>query len=313
MIPTWKKVKSTIIPLLFITSVILILVVPKSKQENTQKEADLKKINMQVLFPSGIQYANASTDSTIDADTSLSAGIYQYRNFYLQKGKLTLNPADYGEKIVITATQKIIIDKDASIYLTRSGNKGAFADTKAKGMSPGINYQLAGGGGGNVTRGGDGDCRVKNDAGSISPITSEVVENGGSGGGVSEKNKTDIGGSGGGLLYLIAPEIDIQGEIIADGGNGTGGGGGGSGGTVILYSDNVSIRGTISLKGGAGGTAFVQGGGGGSGGVLIINRPLSTQEYNQILFGGGIYGKALDLYSGCNGTKGSDGAVILLQ
>jgi hypothetical protein len=82
---------------------------------------------------------------------------------------------------------------------------------------------------------------------------------------------------------------------------------------VVIYSDKISVDGTISLKGGQGGTAFVQGGGGGSGGSLVISKPLSPQKYSLIDLAGGMYGKALDLYSGCDGTKGTDGAIILLQ
>ena len=308
----WQRVKPIIIPLLFITLIILVLITPESKQQNIQKQPNLMKVSLQALFPSGIQYVNVSTDSTISTDTSMPAGIYEYRNFDLQKGKLTLNAADFGGKIEITAAQKITIGKDAVIYLTGSGSKGALAGTKAAGLLAGINYQLAGGGGGNITGGGDGDCRVKKVAISIPAMTKEVVESGGSGGGVSEKNKTDIGGYGGGILYLIAPEIEIQGKIVADGSDGIGAGGGGGGGTVVLYSNNISIDGTISLKGGRGGTAFVQGGGGGAGGILVTYKPLNP-AYDLINLSGGMYGKALDLYSGCDGTKGADGAIILLQ
>ena len=115
----------------------------------------------------------------------------------------------------------------------------------------------------------------------------------GSGGG-----DRDLGGSGGGLLWLeVSGELRNDGVIGAPGVAGavtttpeaSGGGGGGAGGALILIVGNLTGAGAFDLSGGAGGSEVrgerrrgrrcaslparrvcVQGGGGGSGGVINV-------------------------------------------
>jgi hypothetical protein len=72
------------------------------------------------------------------------------------------------------------------------------------------------------------------------------------------------GGNGGGLIVLMAPEVELNGSLVADGADGAdgqdanyapgGGGGGGTGGVAVIYGEDITNSGTISAAGGNGGT-----------------------------------------------------------
>ncbi|MFV9677367.1 MAG: hypothetical protein ACNYVW_06925 [Methanosarcinales archaeon] len=92
------------------------------------------------------------------------------------------------------------------------------------------------------------------------------------------------GGNGGGAVFLNAPQINVHGNISANGAAGSagigaddpssGGGGGGGGGIIIIQGDDVNLSSaTLSANGGAGGVGGLgtggqgKGGGGGGGGA----------------------------------------------
>lgn len=84
------------------------------------------------------------------------------------------------------------------------------------------------------------------------------------------------GGNGGGVLYLEAHKIIVNGAITADGEGGgdthgpyEGGGGGGAGGTVVLIAREFEFEGTVSADGGDGGDGFnYANGGAGADGII---------------------------------------------
>lgn len=85
---------------------------------------------------------------------------------------------------------------------------------------------------------------------------------GGSGGAIANGLPLNAGGNGGGVLYLEALKIIVNGVITAEGDDGgtsdifyNGGGGGGAGGMIILIAREFEFEGTISADGGAHGTA----------------------------------------------------------
>jgi len=107
-------------------------------------------------------------------------------------------------------------------------------------------------------------------------LPSNVAAGGGGGakGGDSEggTNGKDggAGGAGAGMIILVAPEIEINGQVLAEGedgedgvgaedgstcgtGGGGGSGGGGAGGLIYLVNENLYESGTVSVAGGAGG------------------------------------------------------------
>jgi len=89
----------------------------------------------------------------------------------------------------------------------------------------------------------------------------------GSGGGDS-----NLGGAGGGFIWVEAVSFDLDGDLVGSGAPGNPavlpsglGGGGGSGGSLVLVTANLTGAGIVDFGGGAGGAP---GGGGGAGGVL---------------------------------------------
>ncbi|QOC21587.1 fibronectin type III domain-containing protein [Wenzhouxiangella sp. AB-CW3] len=77
-----------------------------------------------------------------------------------------------------------------------------------------------------------------------------------------------LGGRGGGSIYLLAEQIDLDGEIRVDGERGTESGGYPSGGSVWIETDTIAGAGSISARGGrrTNSNAFY----GGSGGRVAI-------------------------------------------
>ncbi len=119
---------------------------------------------------------------------------------------------------------------------------------------------------------------------------------GGSGGGTARREAgvpLNIGGFGGGgggaMLFAVSGTLTLNGNILANGGNGSPlavtsgvsrGSGGGSGGGVRLIASLLAGSGNININGGQGGfgTGNVNGGGGGHGRVRL--------EGDEIIFSG---------------------------
>lgn len=89
---------------------------------------------------------------------------------------------------------------------------------------------------------------------------------------------------GGGVLYLKAEKMIIDGNIEANGASGkTDSSGGGSGGSILIESIYQEGSGTVHVNGGAGGT---NGGGGGSGGRVAMYYKRSDYKGSITAFGG---------------------------
>lgn len=135
---------------------------------------------------------------------------------------------------------------------------------------------------------------------------------GGNGGGESDDNTLDCSTSGYNACGLCS-------ESVFDAAGGAGGaGGGGSGGGILLESNGtLSVTGTLSVRGGAGGTAGTPnnltgtcfdnargGAGGGGGRVKILKNPCVTVLMNPVVnTSGGIGGNGVVV--GNNGDSGS--------
>ncbi|XP_020170112.1 uncharacterized protein [Aegilops tauschii subsp. strangulata] len=96
----------------------------------------------------------------------------------------------------------------------------------------------------------------------------------GSKGGSTSVEK-DYGGGGGGVVWLFADEIVMNGTVIADGGNGGTKGGGGSGGSIYLKAATMQGGGKISACGGNG----LSGGGGGRVSIDVFSRHDDTHFF----------------------------------
>ncbi len=131
-------------------------------------------------------------------------------------------------------------------------------------------------------------------------------------------------GNGGGCFKVFADNIDVQGTIIANGGDGgnfyqyslytwVGAGGGGSGGTIALFGDSISISGSLIANGGKGGSGGAApdnsgmgaGGGGAAGLISLVAEMLNIT--GEIKANGGAGGYAPHTYAGY-GPGGYGGA-----
>jgi hypothetical protein len=107
------------------------------------------------------------------------------------------------------------------------------------------------------------------------------------------------GGSGGGLVKILAGMLTVEGAVLADGGNGSASGnpsGGGSGGGVIINVSSLAGAGVISAKGG--GSALGVGAGGG--GRIAIYHTIMTLPTENVTANGGTSSNAA--YNGSDGT-----------
>jgi hypothetical protein len=111
-------------------------------------------------------------------------------------------------------------------------------------------------------------------------LTVRVLGSGGGSGGGGVIGLSGPGGNGGGLIFIAAQTITVEGDMICDGGPGgdasgpsgaagAGGGGAGSGGGISLRGDVVTVQSgaSVTARGASGGLSGIvaNGDGGGSG------------------------------------------------
>jgi len=149
-----------------------------------------------------------------------------------------------------------------------------------KGAGPGGGQVAAGsknpGGGGHGGRGGDG--WLSSSPGGIEyDSTNQPAWPGSAGGGSPQFNLQ--GAPGGGLVWIIATNAQIDGTVSASGANGfvdpnsgRDGSGGGAGGGIFIQCATLSGNGTLRAKGGVGGNWS----GGGAGGRIALVYENST-------------------------------------
>ncbi|MGB3216782.1 MAG: CARDB domain-containing protein, partial [Anaerolineae bacterium] len=166
-------------------------------------------------------------------------------------------------------------------YGVRSTARFGCAGGGGGGDDPGENHGGGGGGGaGHLNVGLNGSNGAGNIPGGTGGSTVGNIDltlfslGCGGGGGGPDDNDTQVGpgGIGGGIVFIAARTILVQGEIRANGSPGqngrssSGGGGGASGGAVLLRGQDVSIGNSlVRTLAGSGGSAVEDGGAGGSG------------------------------------------------
>ncbi|KAG6466027.1 hypothetical protein ZIOFF_076177 [Zingiber officinale] len=191
-----------------------------------------------------------------------------------------------GCSLVINLTGEIRIGHNAKIVAGKvrlaAGNMsladGAAINTTALAGDPptqtsGAPSGIDGDGGGHGGRG--ASCVVKEgqtqedswggDAYSWSSLTVPVSY--GSKGGSTSREK-DYGGGGGGQIFFIVKDfLEVNGSLLADGGEGGSLGGGGSGGSIYVNATKMKGTGMISASGGCG----LAGGGGGRVSIAVFS------------------------------------------
>ena len=103
-------------------------------------------------------------------------------------------------------------------------------------------------------------------------VTDPALPGGGGGSAAGPFGATAAGGTGGGVVRILSPGavVHLEGDVLADGGNGPGDGGGGSligpggaGGTIRIVAGRLEGAGRLSAAGGRGTNGNYAGGGGG--------------------------------------------------
>lgn len=253
-----------------------------------------------------LDYGRGEKDLIITEGKTFTPGTYDYKTITIEEGVVTVNATKNSQgELTLRAQEKIVIGENGRIDLSGKGHKGLSAGQEFKELS-GLKFDLAGGGGSHGGEGGYGCCiSIKS---SKTYGFSDISPSLGEGGGIGIKMDNGRGGDGGGFIKLVAPQIIIDGEIIANGRDGVDTGGGGAGGKIVLLSEEITLNGLIKAQGGEGGTFWFQGAGGGGGGIVILNIP--PQGEGMIEVNGGINGKATDYYSGCHGGEGQAGKIF---
>jgi site-specific recombinase XerD len=147
-------------------------------------------------------------------------------------------------------------------YAGNALTKGTDGGTNTSGNG-GANYNGASGGGGGTY--------------GVADLSKLFLGSGGGGGGSWTDYRSGDGGKGGGIVYVAANTITVNGTVSSDGANGSnaaysnrGSGGGGSGGSVKLFGSTVTMgSGLVTADNGAGGTVGYVGGAGGDGRIAV--------------------------------------------
>jgi YD repeat-containing protein len=140
------------------------------------------------------------------------------------------------------------------------------------GWSSSANY---GGGGGSAWGGGGGYGSIGSagangggsGGGTYGVASLSTVYIGSGGGAANWNNSIETGGNGGGVIVLNVGNLNLQGQIQANGGSCQSFAGGGSGGSILLQIGSGSLgQNNVNANGGAGGPGGNGTGGGGNGG-----------------------------------------------
>jgi hypothetical protein len=253
--------------------------------------------------------ARATVPKVISGDETLGGDSSFYSLTIKSGGTLHVPPYMAGSptttgRVVLRANTIIVesggtIEADGAGYAGVDGAQG-LASLANAGGNLGPDAGFPGGGGGFVLSGGSG--ALQNDAGVCTPLSSpnggaawnpvtatalpDALPMGSAGGAANTTPVTVThGGSGGGVIVLIAAVITLDGTVSANGApapfpvNGVAAGGG-SGGIIEIEAVQLGGTGTLSVVGGNGGTGTgipgqtePNNGGAGSPGLVLFNLP----------------------------------------
>ncbi|XP_052150935.1 uncharacterized protein LOC127769394 [Oryza glaberrima] len=152
-------------------------------------------------------------------------------------------------------------------------------------QTSGTPHSLEGAGGGHGGRG--ASCKVSNDTNWGGDVYAWSTlawpwSYGSKGGSMAADHQ--FGGDGGGRVMLRASEfLNVDGDVLAEGGVGSLKGGGGSGGSIMIYAFKLYGNGTISAAGG-------NGWGGGGGGRISLDCYSIQQDLEITVHGGQSFG-----------------------
>ncbi|HIG20408.1 MAG TPA: hypothetical protein EYQ78_06535, partial [Candidatus Poseidoniales archaeon] len=297
-------------------------------------------LNNTSVTPLGVELITANNTTILNAVQW--SGSHHYDTLDLRCGIQTCGSITATGNLTITV-RILVVAAGTTITANAISGGGSGVGGSTTAMQNG--HSNGGGGAGHGGSGGSGGIRggVNGNGGSS---YGNSTESGSQGGSVNSSNHpTAVGGKGGGYIRIIADQIDVNGSIKSNGGNGavgqgtitsTGpggsGAGGGSGGSIFIKANtvNIGLGGIIEAIGGDGGDGARtyclwapcgsmwdggDGGGGGAGGRISIMTQVSNfNNQGNISVSGGSGGSggrpasALGGPIGWTGVAGSTGS-----
>ncbi len=211
-------------------------------------------------FPGSLELFGASrvamTDHLFGDDLTVSAATLTHPLIASNTGIFGLN---------LNIANRITVAADGRIDVSARGFAGDCSPADASCANGGQgNNNVSGAGGKQLSGGSFGGLGGGPTPNAIYGGTLDVWYPGAGGGyGAGGGNH---GGAGGGRIKLIAGQLVLDGQLIADGGAGSIQSGGGAGGGIDVQVTTLSGGGSMAARGGRGGTT---GGGGGGGRILL--------------------------------------------
>lgn len=203
--------------------------------------------------------------------------------------------------IVLNAQRSLILSNGSFVHgsgIALCGHdvniaKGTVIRTDGMGLSAGQGAgaggsfpNSGGGGGGFGGSGGTGQAAVPTGGRSYGSLTHTAY---GSGGGCyyNVSWACQQGGQGGGYINVKANNVNLHGNLTANGNNGVSNAGGGAGGYISMQFKSINGDGFIFARGGNGGSGIFPGGGGG-GGYISLATYSAIKSTSALTFEGSI-------------------------
>ena len=245
-------------------------------------------------------FKGGAADDDYNGICSPINGDYIYANFPEN------SPIRYGGRKGEGAISTSHFDPSSLVPSLANQNRRGFGRL-ANGGGGGNGQWSGGGGGGNGNSGGNGGNQACGDLGYLSGNYGFSINNSNSdrtfmgGGGGAGTGKGTKGGNGGGIVFIIAQNLEFSanasikanGESVATTTSNAGAGGGGAGGSIlisaVIYDDNNIKAEAIGGKGGnvnAGGGCGAEygsegAGGGGGGGIIFTTKNENWYQNNK--------------------------------
>jgi hypothetical protein len=248
---------------------------------------------VQVLIQNGVLDASrlnvvnhAALTMTINGNTMNSInGYYDFETVQVNDYSSVIFKYDShtsSSEIIYLNASKLYVSSTSHIHSNGEGFAGDDWSSSHNSIGAGA-FGLAGGGGGGY--GGSGGDGLKGEGGKSYGNFSYPVSFGSGGGGA---HGGAVGGRGGGIVFIGATEIYLDGTISSNGNPGIGSGaGGGSGGSIYIRTELLTGGGTIAATGGNGTISKALLGGAGSGGRISCNVISNNSFYGDITAFGG--------------------------
>jgi hypothetical protein len=260
---------------------------------NTNIDADSILVfdsSANILYTEGVDYivtiSNQFTELTLTTNSAIAEGASVLVEYDWEQN---------FQGVSLTVSNNLQIGTGAAINISGKGYAGGIGFLNGAGTSHSTNYPFlftAGGGGAHGGSGGMSSTSARGGAAYDSTISPGAL---GSGGGAGSAGG---GGGGGGVVALVVGgNLQVDGQILANGLKGTNAHcGGGAGGSLWISAQSFSGAGGVSANGGS---ADLPDGGGGGGGRIAI------------YFGTNNFTGTISAFGGNGATAGGAGTIYL--